>query len=194
MGETYINLCKRIENSGSGAMRSREIRQNWNQEMIQAAKEAEGNFETYMESDVYKELGQSLAYQLVTCFRELSRKKEVELEEEIYPLSDYDPRVVKWFDKWYKGDKRKGDTLLLQGIPDTAKTRFVFSWAKARGLSIYKCPASLREWYGYTGQDICLWDDMSEDRKDLGGQRMAQLLDGQITSLDVKCVQGIQVK
>jgi len=36
--------------------------------------------------------------------------------------------------------------------------------------------------------------DMSEDRKDLGGQRMAQLLDGQITSLDVKCVQGIQVK
>jgi len=141
MGETYINLCKRIENSGSGAVRSREIRQNWNQEMIQAAKEAEGNFETYMESDVYKELGQSLAYQLVTCFRELSRKKEVKLEEEVYPLSDYDPRVVKWFDKWYKGDKRKGDTLLLQGIPDTGKTRFVFSWAAERGYSVYKCPA-----------------------------------------------------
>jgi len=194
MGETYIDLCKRIENAASGAVRSREIRQNWNQEMIQAARKAEGNFEAYMESDVYKELGQSLAYQLVTCFRELSKKKKVKLEEEIYPLSDYSKSMVNFMDRWYDGPKKKGDTLLFQGDPDTGKTRFLFSWAAERGLSVYKCPSSLREWYGYEGQDICIWDDMSEDRKDLGGQRMSQLLDGQVVSLDVKCVQGIEVK
>lgn len=74
------------------------------------------------------------------------------------------------------------------------KTKFVLSWAKERGYSVYKAPSSLREWFAFNDQNILLWDDCDENRCDLGGQRITHLFDDQIVSLDVKCAQGIMVR
>lgn len=193
-GETHVELMKRIENSAGGAKRKREIEENWTTELVNAAREAEGDYAVFMESEAFKTLGWDKPYQCITAFRELSKARTTELTEEIFPLSDYRYDMITFMDEWYKGKKLKGDVLIFQGIPDMCKTRFVLSWAHHRNHTIFKAPASMREWYDYKGQDIVVWDDMCEDRKDLGGQRITQLFDNQITSLDVKCTQGIHVK
>lgn len=193
-GETIDELMKRIENSANGAKRRREIEENWTTELIEAARESEGNYAVFMESEAFKTLGWNKPFQCITAFRELSKTKPIIIEEQTFPIEDYREDVIAKFDEWYNSPKTKGDVLIVQGPPDTGKTRFLFSWAKHRNIEVFKAPASMREWYTYDNQDLIIWDDISEDRKDLGGQRMAQLLDNQIVDLDIKCAQGIKVQ
>jgi hypothetical protein len=193
-GETYEELCKRIENFAGKRKRNAEIVENWTMELIEAARTAEGSYEAFMKSEAFCALAWEKPYQCITAFREISKVQKIKLEEQFFPLSDYNDEMVKTMDHWYGDEKKKGDVLIFQGKPDVCKTRFIFSWAKERGYTVFKAPSSLREWYHFMNEDIILWDDMDEDRKDLGGQRLTQLFDGQITSLDVKCVQGIQVQ
>ena len=181
-GETYDELILRISKSADGAKEAEEIVKNWTQSMVQAAKDAEGSFEQFSLSPVYKTLGDKFGYHLVRCFNRLSVKPI----KECLPLSDYNDLAIKQMDWWWKQPISKGDVLIIQGHTD--KTGFIFSWAKERNITIFKCPESMRGWYNWDRQKLCIWDgdDMSKNRRNLGEQRFSQLLDHQIISIEGK--------
>lgn len=197
VGETYDELMKRIEKSAGSAKRRREIMENWVDELIRAAKDCEGSYEQYMKDDAVKEIMWDRPYQCISTFREIARVPEEIKEEKMdktFPLDTYVEPMIEFFDQWFASDKRKGDCIIMQGKPDYGKSTFLYSWAKERGYSCFKAPASLRDWHGYDDQDIVIWDDMDEDRRDLRHQRITQLFDGQVTFLDLKYGKGVNVK
>lgn len=146
-----------------------------------------------MKTDVFKSLAWDKPYTVFKAWDKISKQRVEELDE-IFPVEDYSNCFIRQLDNWYNRPPCKGDILVLQGKPDTCKTKCVLSWATSRGINWFKAPSSLREWYGYNNQDLVIWDDMDENRKDLASQRMAQLRDHQVVLLDVKCKQGIQVR